>query len=484
MALAQEYKGNDKSMLQLELRVMAPEARVISGETLPVNVMVINPGPDAQPMVDPDDTPPYEYRLYRAEDETVRYLLSDDAIQKEIARGPMQKREPLPPYMLRGGRKTGRQQDLAELTAAPFAPGRYLVEVTWKSAAGRLVSNRAPLEVRAPDFQSFVSETGVGGSPLAVAAANRDEGKITVFQQEPMNRLPGLGPLFPRAKLEGGTAGVAAAVGVEPTAGGRWIAWLEGGMFHATFGHGQESSAVLSQAVELGGATLLPVGYQYRDRGARFYLYLPGEGGRLAQVTVSLKEGVQVSPAMKLAGMEGSAPRTSIHLRESLDLYWAGAANGRTRLVRQTVNLAAWAAGAAWTVADLPGELAAWDCANVDCAFAHVLLAPDELRQLRYYRLAVDKGNTEVEPAMVPAPSDPVRGWAVLANETAGLPILATSGEHVRWTMAGSGWGWMDLTGGDAAARWPKLFSFDDGNVWAQWIEPARGAVRVMLDSH
>ena len=471
-------------MLKIELQVMAPGARAIAGETAPVSVMVVNSGPGPEPIVSPDDPSPYEYRLFPEGSNTPRYVISNELIEQQSIRAPMPPRTPLPPYMLGAGRRTDRVEDLASLTAGGFEPGRYLVEATWNSDAGRLTSNRAPLEITVPNFSAFVSETGRPGSPLAVAAANQYPDQIAILHQEPDQRQPGVGPFFPRARLTASRVQLAAAVDVEPTAGGRWVAWLQDGVFGAVFGHADDSPKPVTQAVQPADTHLLPAGYQYSDRSAHFFLYASqADRATITKLTVSTKEGVHLSAPIEVAGNQRGLPIASIHQRETLDLYWAITAHERTRVIRQSVNLTAGKAAPESVLADLPGNLAAWDCARVGADSVDVLLGPfektpEEKTEMHYYRLPANQPAAEIQPVAMSAPSHPVIEWAILAGEVH-LPVLAIGADGVWGAVAEEG-GWR-MMGSRAGCRWPKLFSFHDGKIWAQWIDPQHGAVRMMI---
>jgi len=480
-------------MLKIELTVKAAGARVIAGETLPVRVMVINSGSDPEPIVNPNDPSPYEYRLFPEGKDTPRYVVSSESISQRTIRAPMPKPKPLPPYMLQGGRRTDRVEDLASLTVGGYEPGRYMVQATWNSDAGKLTSNRAPVEITVPNFSAFVSETGRRGSPLAVAAANQYPDQIAIFHQEPDQRQPGVGPFYPRASFTPAPVQLAAAVDAEPAGGGRWVAWLHEGVFEAVFGHADKSPKPFTQAIQPADAHLLPVGYQFRERTAYFFLFA-GHASRqtLLLLTVSSGEGIRLSSPIELSGPEGGLPIPSIHLRETLDLYWAVNKDSRTRVVRQSADLAAGKATPATILANLPGNLAAFDCARVAADSVHLLLDPfadektppdekpsEEQKEMRYYRLRVDQPASDVQPLVLPAPPNPVSEWAILAGE-AHLPVLAIDADRV-WGAMAEGGGWRKM-GGRTGCRWPKLFSFHDSKIWAQWIDPLRGPVRIMID--
>ena len=468
-------------MLQLQLRVIPANGRVVAGETLPVGVMTVNTGTEPEPIVDLNDSKPYEYTLYAADDLQPRYVLSTDLVMNEVVRAPQPPRKSLPPYMLKAGRKIEYQQDLATMTTSPLAPGRYLVEAAWRSPAGRLVSNRAPLEITAPSFLALVSETGRLGSPLAVVAAAQTGSNSRLLLQEPVRRQPGIAPWFPLAQLDASPVQVAAAVDVEPTAGGRWLAWLQGGVFHAIFGHGSKVKASPSQPFP-SAVTLLPVGFQYSDRTATFLLYAErADRQGLAKVQVSTQDGIQIHRPIEVAGVAGVNPFPTMRAGEQLELYWAATANGRTEIVRQTIDLAASVAGPRSVLADLPGEFAACDVRRVDAEHIHVLLMPDAEETLRLYRIAIKGAGYHPEPVVVlPAPGDAIKEWAVLAEDEQHT-ILAISAESVWWTQAARHPTWRQMNGTAPGSRQPKLFSFDDGKVWAQWIEPVRGVMRAML---
>jgi hypothetical protein len=353
-------------MNPLDLSVKLARAKLITGESMPVELSLENRGDVALEVPDPGVGSPFLYAVESTLDDEATYQLSAAIAYAERHLEPKPPRR-LPGLALAPGASMVYREDVARYLTRPLGPGSYTLMASYQGPSG--VTQSVPVEftIEAPRPARVVTCSDTNRARLSAVFAQPSSGdSLTVYQLEQPAGRPGDGPAYARKHAIPSSAlgGLAVTVAVAEGNGGRWIGWLEGDAICAALGDEHYVSRLVSPVAHgLQKAQLAPVGFQIGDQA--LFLAL-GEEGEGRVVLVAATFGPSAPPTLKRIPIAGAAipDRWATRYRDIgvdrvIDLIVATPADGMTSIVRQTISLGSETAGWPETLHTDQGRLVA-----------------------------------------------------------------------------------------------------------------------------
>jgi hypothetical protein len=458
---------------------------VLPGESLPVESVFQNRGTTPLEVPNGEGPSPFAYELLWEKDRSVRYRVSQERRDARRMRD-MPPPTDFPPETLGPGDSMQRDEDLAELHNADFAPGKYLIRTRYPfEGPAEAVSALAPFTVLVPRIESFSSEVCGNRKVLVTAYAHRREDGAVLILQRDASTDPREDVAFRRVPLEAGSpVQVAIAVDAVNAGDGRWFGWLRDGSFEAAFGWGNRLILRL-KPTPVGGAEtiLLSPGFQV-DVGVGLFGFIVNTNGvaRLKAVRAS-SVGITAAFEADLAGQGIRNVRWNYRADSGIAVFWQDAGG---RVYRRSLDLQGKAIDPA-PVSTSSLAPVSWDVTPLGSPeLRTVVRVPDG----RYFFRDLGQGAGQAAAPPVP----PVQ----LAQLPDGVPqdtrfaFCTTAQGKTKIVTAGAGKIWVTSVGESGSSAWQPVgdasqplflhaFTPRGRTCWTEWFEKDVGLRRAPL---
>jgi hypothetical protein len=488
--------GNDgskakkgRSNMTLDLRIKLQRSKVITGESVPVEITLENQGAGPVEVPDAQVGSDFRYTVTAHADAQVVYHLG--AAQTHAQRY----QEPPPPRTSPGktlapGGKESYAENLAEYEQPLIGPGAYDVIVGLAGPDGLVESAPAPLTITPARATHLVAVAGRSEERLGVLFAHAADAKHAIlYQIENVAGRPGDGVAFPRKEglAPGELRGLALAVDLGDCEGRRWFAWEDGGSIGA--GAGQErylSHLVPPVAHGLGAASLAPFGWQATGDAARFVALGKDKGGHAALAIIDVDMASPGHVRTVPVAIPASPAAWAVQYRkdggdEYLELVAALHSGHATQVIGQTIALGSGHAGAPVAIGERPGVVAGLVLPPVAAGSGtdavDLLLGPDpKTGYMSFVRLPLGGGRARAAWNFGPPkathgkhPTD----WA-MPRALLEPPMFAThAGDAIYLRRLGGEWS--VLADGVPHADHLSVEVFPGGGMVAVWSDPQFG---------
>lgn len=474
----------EKGAAGMQFTVSTRNPEIIIGESLPVEVRLLNSGGSIIQVPSPDSPSVFEYMLRTAPGQAPVLSLSRRFAVAARADDTM----PAPPLTmvpLQPGAGQTYQENIADYAVSPIPAGKYLLSVAWQSGTGRVESPGIPLTVTPPQV---VTVDGVGAGLLL---AHRNANSVTtLLQREQSAGLLADGTWHRRADIPAGVqvTGTASAARIEGGTGPRWFAWLQG----EAAGAGAAEGKTLFLRVDpistgLRAAALQGIGWQETNESALFAALGAGpKGGATLGLLIFTDNGQGQARLVPLAPA-GLPLRWAVRLTPPVasghyDIVMATQEGQMMKLIRQTVRSGKATAEAPVTLIERAEPLAALSFETltgenkrdvVDALFGPM----GDNARMTVMRLPLS-GGAPIAEWRFTAPVTPDKkrpsAWALAQHTLVNPPVLAKSGDKLMARRAGGNSPWVTVAENAAQADHLRLEVVDD-QVWAIWSDPVTG---------
>ena len=477
-------------MTTLDLRIKLKRSKVITGESLPVEVTLENEGGSPVEVPDPTVGSDLQYTVTsRTEPKVVRYLSWALATAERTLDPPPSRQ--LPGHTLAPGAKELYDEDLAAYQVPVLGPGAYDLTVAHDGPQGHLESAGVAVTIAPPHVVRMTTGAGITEDRVAVLFAHLTDGKqATVYQIENQSGRPGDGVAFPRKELAQASElrGLAVATELEDNAGKRWWAWMDGKEIGAGVGHGRYVSRLATPVAHgLHGASLSPVGWQPSNDEAWFVALGGGAGGHVALVAASFRLSAPGTvKAIPIAGQAvpdaWAAQFQAAGSDPQLELVTAEHVGHTAKVTRQTLALGSGKVVRPATSIERPGPVAAMAMAPVSQgnganSVVDLLFGPDPktgyLSLLRFplaggtaraaWNFSAPKNTNGKRPTTWAIPRTPLDPPMVVTHVGDKIYVRRVGGD------------WSVVVDGVPHVEHLAIEAFREGQVVAVWSDPAFG---------
>ena len=489
-------------MAKLILRILPSRRKVLAGESLPVDVSLINRGDTAVDVDSPDGQSPFEFLLRSIPEGTTVFSASarrqGAALAGDSAVIPPRRLVAIEPAQV-----LRYPEDVTAYASALVPPAEYELQVLYDLDGELLESPLIPLEVEAPRVSALAGRPEGQGLGLIFAHRGPEEPAEDPDADPVTKPAPGSSDPPPpevtvllenegfplsqgahrRVQTPAVVDGLARAMrtGIRPV-GGQWCAWLEGNKVGAVVGWGG-STLKKHDAVEHGleGARLFEVGWQDDEGRAVFLVVGKKDGVTSLAVTTVTGDGITfaVHPlpgSGELSAFGGTFDGRNIHV------VWVGSEQGATR--GRIAKLDAGAAGLqpARVVLESPLPLLAFGVparATGATFGAHVLVGPDADGLLHVARVECPDGGVVTSRSLAQPPvlvGEKVDAWRLAGVQHESARVLARAGNRLMASPASS---WQTVTT-DASPGALAVVEAPDVS-WVVWADPRRGVRSLKL---
>lgn len=483
-------KKERSNMKTLDLTIKLKRTKVITGESLPIEVTLENRSPSPIEVPDPVVGSEFLYTVTSHADPAVVYHLS--AARAHADRYLEPKRSlGLPGLQLAPGAKQVYSEDLAAYEVTPIGPGAYTLVVGYQGVGGLAECAGVAISIAPPRPARMVTLAGASEERIAVVFAQPSDAKhVTVYQIENEARRPGDGAAYPR-KVGVGIAelrGLAVAVDLADNEGRRWLAWEEGGTLGAGVGDGRYVSRLVAPVAHgLHGASLGSVGWQPSNNDALFVALGDGPGGHAALAVITFSVSAPGSAkTIQIAGSAApdawAAQYRAANSDAQIELVTAEHTGHTVKVTRQTLALGSGKAVAPATFIEHAGPVAAMAMAPVGRGngadgVVDVLFGPDpKTGYLSLLRLPLAGGAARSAwDFSAPKNTGGKRptAWAI-PRTPLDPPMVATHvGDKIYVRRVGGDW--TVVVDGVPHVEHLALEAFREGHVVAVWSDPDFG---------
>jgi len=455
---------------------------VLPGESFLVETSIENRDTVSASVANPTGPSPFAYELLLEKDRSVRYEVSQEERDSRRIRDLPPPRD-FPPHTLAVGESQQRDDDLAEMHNEDFAPGKYLIKVTYPTESAPLVSALAPVTVLVPHVESLSSEVCGTRNVLVTAYAHRrEDGGVLIMQREAFTD-PRENIAFRRVQLDPGPpVQVAIAIDATNAGNGRWFGWLRAGTLEAAVGWGNRvilrPPPVRASSAD---AILLSPGFQVDVGVALFGIVENAAGGAKVKTMRASSTGVAPAFEMDLGAQGVRNVRWNLNLQNGIAVFWQDAEG---RVFRRAFDMQGKPRDAApiATSGLVPIEWSVMPLGNPD--LRTIIRSQDG----RYFFRELGSGqenaarNSPVELLTLPegAPANPKFAFCTISS---GSSAIVAAGGGTIWATS--------VTGGSArpwqvvarAERPQYLHAFAprDRTCWVEWLEADVGLRRAAL---
>lgn len=480
--------GQQKGALRMQLTIKPRRTEVIVGESLTVEVRLVNQLAAVADVPSPDSPSVFEYILRTAKDGEPRYSLtrrfalaarSDDTMPTE----------PIETVKLNPGAALTYEEDIAGYAVTPIPVGQYLLSVAYQAAGGRVESAGVPLSVVAPRVRALATISGPSGR-LGLAMLHDAGGAVRVYQREGRGEAPADGVWYERADSPA-AAGAAVAAELGDHRGVRWFGWLRGEEVVAGVAQNQ-TLFLLTNPLPLGLRTpaLQSVGWQPTREAAIFAALGADAQGRVTLALATLEDTGRGSVKAVPLGFNGLPARWAVRPSAPdltrYDVVTAQQDGAAVRLQRQAVSASSGKVEAAVALTEQRAPLAALALPPLPDGggTVDVLFGPaGDNGQMTYLRLPLGGGPPVAEWKFV-APADDNRQrpavWALAPTPVANPAVLAKLGDRLVVRRAAGG-GWKTFAEGAGRAEHLRLEVIAE-KVWAVWADPVTGITYKLVE--
>jgi hypothetical protein len=476
------------NMKTLDLTIKLKRDKVITGESLPIEVTLENRSPSPVEVPDPRVESKFLYTLRSQSDPAVVHHLSAAQAHADRYLEPKRSRG-LPGLQLAPGAKQVYNEDLAQYEVTPIHPGAYALVVGYNGVGGLAECAAVPISIAPPRPSRMVTLAGATEKRIAVVFAQPSDAKhASVYQIENAAGRPGDGAAYPRKEGVGiaELRGLAVAIDLASSQGRRWLAWLEGGVLGAGVGNGRYISRLVEPVAHgLHGASLGPVGWQLSDDDALFIVLGAEAGGKgiLAAATFHLTAPgvVKTIPVAGPANPEAWAAQYHVSGSDAqIELVMATRTGHMAKITRQTIALGSGKAGAPATLVERPSALTAMAMAPVGLGgnpVVDVLFGPDpKTSYMSLVRLPLAGGAAgttwDFSPPKNTGGKRPT-AWAI--PRTPLEPRMAATHVGDKIYVRRAGGDWAVVVDGVPHVEHLALEALREGGVVAVWSDPAFG---------
>jgi hypothetical protein len=476
-------------MQMLEMTITLKRTEVLVGESLPLQVILKNPGTAVIEVPNPEGPTEFEFILRDAADGRVVRVLSFRASMD--ARSP----DPLPPlsavkHPLNPGESLIYERDMSQYAIDPIPVGQYRLSAAYDFGSTRIESQDTPLSIIPERLCALATVLGPSEGRLAVVFGHSEpNGSVAIYQLESDLHHPGYGTAYRRIDLVPPlpVVGVASAIEFDWNPG-RWFAWIQGDAIGAALGRGRKLRArAASIPLGLEMPILQPVGWQPTVDSAYFVaLGLdPQKRLTLAAVKFYRTDNSDVK-TVQLTGLKmplhWAARYQGKNGTVQFDIVTGEDVNGKIRIQRQSVLLDKVAAEPPILLVERSEPLAAlalYPVADASPGIVDVLLGPvGEKGQMTFLRLPIDGGAPVAEWTFV-VPEDPEKkqpsAWAIAPQPVSNPIVLTKIGDRLMVRRADSESEWSILAENASQAEYLRLEAIGNQVAWAIWFDPAMG---------
>jgi len=475
--------------MTLDLTIKPKRNKVITGESLPVEVTLENTSDAPVEVPDPLVGDVFRYTFTSKTDPGAVFYLSWALAQSERYQETPRSRG-LAGKTLAPGAKEVYEEDLAEYEVPVLKPDAYELTVSYDGPDGLVESAGSAITIVPPHVARLVTLAGSGEQRIAVVFASPMDAKhARIYQIENAAGRPGDGAAYPRRDgvAIAGMGGVAVAIDVGGNPGRRWLGWEQAGSIGAGVGQGRNVWRLAAPIKHgLHDAALGPVGLQLTDDDALF-IALGATDGKSALVAATFHlaaPGVvktipivgPTKPDAWTAQYRGSGGETQI------DLVTAEHAGRKVKITLQTIALGSGKVSPPTVLIERRGPLAVMAMAPVGMGdkangVVDVLFGPDpKTGYVSFFRVPL-AGGAPRGPWDFSAPKNAggkrPTDW-VLPRMPLSTPMAATHvGDKIYVRRAGGEW---SVVVEDAAhVEHLSLEAFGEGDVVAVWSDPGFG---------
>jgi len=486
---ASKVKKGRSNMTTLDLTLKLKRTKVITGESLPVEVTISNQGSSPVEVPDPVAGSEFRYTLRsRTQPRTEHYLSYARAYAERYL-------DPAPSHGAPGqplapGAKRVYDEDLADYEVPVIGPGDYDLSVAYEGAQGLVDSVPVAVTITPPRVLRMLTAAGTSENRVAVAFAHHADGRrVTLYQVENEAGRPGDGPAYPRKELASASDlhGLALAVELGENAGRRFWGWMDGRGIGAGVGQGRFVSRGLAPVAHgLGAASLSPVGWQLSNDDALFVgLGASAEGqGMLAVATFNLAAPAAVKTVRVAGPAAPEAWATQYRAAAGdahIELVTAARLAHAVKITVQSIALGTGKAGTPTSLIERAGPLAAMAISPLGnpSAAGHVdvLFGPDpKTGYMSFLRLPLSGGSArptwDFSPPKTAAGKRPTL-WAIPRAPLDPPMAAAQVGDKICTRRAGGEWS-VAVDSGPQVEHL-SLEALRDGSVVIVWSDPRFG---------
>lgn len=472
--------------LQLTIRPVHPE--IIVGESLVVEITLANRGTAPIEVNSPESPSLFDFLLRSTKDNRSYTLSARRArLSREIEPGPALPRESV---TIAPGASALYTDDLTSYMTVPVLPGEYQLSVLYDHGTDRVGSQPVPVSIVPPRVRAFATASGPNSDGLSTVFAHSERnGGFALFQRESHPGAPKDGIAYRQVDVQppNTISGVASAVGIDGDDGVRWFSWLQGDSIGAGVAQGKTIFARVNPIpLGLNQARLAEKGWQPNTDTAFFVALGLDPTGHVSLAIANFRAaGTGAVKAVALAAAR--IPEHWIvqyqHQNDgfSFNVIWAEQAEGRVRVMRQSVAADSNTAGQPNVMVERPGRLLALSAAPFGGSgpgTADALFAPGEKQdQLALLRLGFNGGppaNSWNMPVPLDAGKHPATAWAIAPAPEPNPGVLAKAGDELMFTRASGSHAWSALMPNSAQADYLRL-EVVENVLWAIWSDPANG---------
>ncbi len=489
------YPKRKGSMIKLELKATPEAIEVLPGEQLWVDVVVTNVGdePVELPNLESADVSPVTFELRSVETGEVAYTVSQVEFREKRGGYDTLEEEEADPITLAPRQSMELSENIAEYASQGFVPGRYQIVAEYPFRDDTIESSPTEFRVDFPKINREVTAYCLANDVFsAVFDHTRIDKTIVVYEKETDTGDPQDGVYVNRLALTDTRplTGLATSVHVDYELEGRWFAWLQNGALAAAKVWGTVVQASLEPvSVDLEQPRLISAGFQRDDNSGLFVVVGMRHNEVVAREFLVTEQGARSLNALPLCY---KMPDTIIShysgggSRGRLTLIWGETQPGLSQLYARSYTANGQAIDPAPRMLyERKSPLVYFDIEAFDDGDPkrlHALFGPEdpespdvERKQMSYVRIDVGPTKQLARRSTFPVPEDPVDNWAVSSREDYGLPVVALSRKKLLWTLAEQAGSWMTLVEDMGTANKLCLLSSEEGNYWAQWLDPNKG---------
>lgn len=251
----------------ITLTITATNPEALSAESLPVNTILSNDGPEILTL-QMGPVSPIVYEIISPADGDVLFVRSAETHLTNLMSARAKPPPPVESVDVDPGGSIEFDDDPPSYDPEPLPPGSYELVATCVIPDGTstttIRSQPLPIVILEPNLYRVASvydpyQVTMGS---AVAHADPDENTL-IMQRDTETQRADDGVFFTRTRFEGLVQGLATSVHTAPELNGRWVAWLQDGSIGGLLGW---ANAVLTTvepvAVELENPELIEAGFQ------------------------------------------------------------------------------------------------------------------------------------------------------------------------------------------------------------------------------
>jgi hypothetical protein len=438
----------------VKLLLSAGRTRALSGEGLPVEVLVRN-GATTPIVLSVGPANPIVFELRATPDGPVAATRSSLMALREAIAGRSKRLPANTEEVVGPGDTVTFEENPAAGSSKPIPAGRYSLAARWEIDGTSVLSDAVELVVEPPSAGHLAALFCPFTGSQAQAFDHHGDG-ARLYQRETDSQRANASVFWSRAEVS--TVGsLVLAVHIQPELSGRWLGWVSEGSLGALVGLGSGTSAeppptkvglvdpvLVEPALQRTSAS---PSHDVFNWGEALFLVAGGrDGAGHVQAFVATDAAITSGPVAPLGATAPSRvlARWSI-ATQTIRLVWAETTPGGTRILARsyTRDLQPLTSEPS-SLYERGSPLAALELEPIDDGrtpgFVHALFGPEgdnpDLRHLVYACIPLDDPAATPEKLLLPAPRASVDSYAISGSPTGGLIVLAKVGSEVWRTAA------------------------------------------------